>query len=77
MQVFGIGLRELMKTQAHTEGVAANRRPAGQSDGSDNLSAAVAADRAFPAVVAEFGSFGKIFVSDCSHPQRKSVWPNI
>ena len=21
--------------------------------------------------------FGKIFVSDCSHSQRKSVWPNI
>ena len=32
---------------------AANRRPAGQSDGSDNLSAIVAADRAFPAAVAE------------------------
>jgi hypothetical protein len=22
-------------------------------------------------------TLGKIFVSDCSHPQRKSVWPNI
>jgi hypothetical protein len=32
---------------------AANRRPAGQSGGSDNLSATVAADRAFPAAVAE------------------------
>ena len=32
---------------------AANRRPAGQSDGSDNLPAIVAADRAFPAAVAE------------------------
>ena len=30
-----------------------NRRSAGQSDGSDNLSATVAADRAFPAAVAE------------------------
>ena len=30
-----------------------NRRPAGQSDGSDNLSAIIAADRAFPAAVAE------------------------
>ncbi len=30
------------------------RRPAGQSDGSDNLSATLAADRAFPAAVAEF-----------------------
>ncbi len=34
----------------------ANRRPAGQSDGSDNLSATVAADRAFPAVVADLTS---------------------
>lgn len=32
---------------------AANRRPAGQSDGSSNLSAIVAADRTFPAPVAE------------------------
>jgi len=32
---------------------ALQRRPAGQSDGSDNLSAIVAADRAFPAAVAE------------------------
>jgi hypothetical protein len=32
-----------------------NRRPALQSDGSDNLSAIVAADRAFPAAVAELG----------------------
>ena len=31
----------------------ANRRPAGQSDGSGNLFATVAADRAFPAAVAE------------------------
>ena len=36
---------------------AANRRPAGQSDGSDNLSAIVAADRAFPAAVAEVGRY--------------------
>ena len=39
-------------------GAAANRRHAGQSDGSDNLSATVAADRAFPATVAELGSLG-------------------
>ena len=32
---------------------ASNRRPAGQSDGLDNLFAIVAADRAFPAAVAE------------------------
>ena len=35
------------------QGAAANRRPAWQSDGSDNLAAIVAADRAFPAAVAE------------------------
>ena len=34
---------------------AANRRPAGQSNGSGNLSAIVAVDRAFPAAVAELG----------------------
>ncbi len=34
---------------------AANHRPAGQLDGSDNLAAIVAADRAFPAAVAELG----------------------
>jgi hypothetical protein len=33
-----------------------NRRPAGQSDGSGNLFAIVAADRAFPAAVAELTS---------------------
>jgi hypothetical protein len=37
------------------QSAAANRRPAGQSDGSDNLFATVAADRAFPAAVAELG----------------------
>ena len=36
-------------------GAAANRRPAGQSSGSGNLFATVAADRAFPAAVAELG----------------------
>jgi len=35
------------------KGAAANRRPAGQLDGSGNLPAIVAADRAFPAAVAE------------------------
>jgi len=35
------------------QGAAANRRPAGLSDGSDNLSVIVGADRAFPAAVAE------------------------
>ena len=37
------------------QGAAANRRPARQSDGSDNLSAMVAVDRTFPAAVAELG----------------------
>lgn len=37
------------------EGDAADRRPARQSVGSDNLSAIVAAVRAFPAAVAEIG----------------------
>ena len=37
------------------QSAAANRRPAGQADGSGNLSAIVAADRAFPAAVAELG----------------------
>jgi hypothetical protein len=37
------------------QSAAANRRPAGQLDGSDNLFATVAADRAFPAAVAELG----------------------
>jgi hypothetical protein len=37
------------------QGAAANRRPAGQPDGADNLFATVATDRAFPAAVAELG----------------------
>jgi hypothetical protein len=37
------------------QGAAVNRRPAGQSSGSANLSAALAADRGFPAAVAELG----------------------
>ena len=35
------------------QSAAANRRPAGQSDGSGNLVAIIAGDRAFPAAVAE------------------------
>jgi len=34
-----------MTTRRPNNGVEANRRPAGQSDGSDNLSATLAADR--------------------------------
>jgi len=37
------------------QSAAANRRPAAQADGSGNLFAIVAADRAFPAAVAELG----------------------
>ena len=39
--------------QSSNQCAAANRRPAGQSSGSGNLSATLAADRAFPAAVAE------------------------
>jgi hypothetical protein len=44
-----------LQTQLPKNVPAANRRPAGQSDGSGNSSAIVAADRAFPAAVAELG----------------------
>ena len=44
-----------MSTTPPNQSAAANRRPAGHSDGSDNLAALVASDRAFPAVVAELG----------------------
>jgi hypothetical protein len=48
--------RQARRTAAgFNKSAAANRRPALQSDGSDNLSAIVAADRAFPAAVAELG----------------------
>jgi len=43
-----------LKTRSN-QSAAANRRPAGQLDGSGNLAATVAADRAFPAAVAELG----------------------
>ena len=42
-----------VKVLKSNKSAAANRRPAGQSDGSDNMSAIVAADPAFPAAVAE------------------------
>jgi hypothetical protein len=50
-----VGLPLLMKrwSMMPNQGAAANRRPARQSDGSGSLSAIVAADRAFPAAVAE------------------------
>ena len=40
-------------TMLHNNGAAANRRPAGRSGGSCNLSVIIAADRAVPAAVAE------------------------
>jgi len=43
-------------TLTPNQSAAANRRPAGQADGSGNLSATIAADRAFPVAVAELGS---------------------
>lgn len=45
---------ETSMTQAN-KSAAANRRPALQSDGSDNLSAIVAVDPAIPAAIAELG----------------------
>jgi hypothetical protein len=45
---------------------ALQRRPAGQSDGSDNLSAIVAADRAFPAAVAELGRSASTHAPDAA-----------
>ena len=45
---------ETSMTQAN-KSAAANRRAGGQSDGSDNLSAIVAVDQAFPPTVAELG----------------------
>ena len=53
-----IGAASLFRDERQTtrwpnQSAAANRRPAGQADGSDDLSATIAADRAFPAAVAE------------------------
>ena len=45
----------VVRFSSPNQGAAANRRPAGQSDGSGSLAATVAADRAFPAAVAELG----------------------
>ena len=46
-----------MRHQTPNQGAAAYRTPADQSNGSDNLSATVAADRKFPAAVAELGRY--------------------
>jgi len=42
-----------MSDRSPNQGAAANLRTAGQSDGSNNLSAPLAAARAFPATVVE------------------------
>ena len=47
--------RKRKRTMMPNQSAAANRRPAGQLDGSGNLFATVAAARAFPAAVAELG----------------------
>jgi len=44
-----------MRIVSPNQGAAANRRPALRAGGSENLAATVAADRAFPAAVAELG----------------------
>jgi hypothetical protein len=54
-QIADLVLKHVTETLTPNKCAAANRRPAGQSDGSGNLSAIVAADRAFPAAVAELG----------------------
>jgi hypothetical protein len=50
---YGLLVTAYLWKMMSNQGAASNRRPAGQSDGSDNLSATIAADRAFPAAVAE------------------------
>jgi hypothetical protein len=49
-----------------------NRHPAGQSDGSGNLAAIVAADRAFPAAV-ELGSLAVITLAQQQRETRKET----
>ncbi len=48
-------MRQTTRNRWPNQSAAANRRPAGQADRSGNLFATVAADRAFPAAVAELG----------------------
>ena len=52
---------------------AANRRPAGQSDGSDNLSTIFAADRAFPAAVAELESLDECHTTTRQRRRRPAL----
>jgi hypothetical protein len=53
------------------QSAAANRRHAGQLDGSGNLLATIAADRAFPAAVAELGTLGH-FAHDAIHQRHET-----
>jgi hypothetical protein len=57
------------------QGAAANRRPARRSEGSGNLPAIVAADRAFPAAVAELGSLGHFVRHAKIHSHRSRTEP--
>jgi hypothetical protein len=50
-----VGDQNDFKMMTPNQGAASNRRPAGRADRSDNLSAIVAADRAFPAAIPDLG----------------------
>ena len=52
-KLFGSILMSISLRMESNQSAAANGRPAGQANGSNNLLATVAADRAFPAAVAE------------------------
>ena len=54
----GIEGRVTMRVEMANQGAPANRRPAEQSERSGNVPATVAADRAFPAALAELTSEG-------------------
>ncbi len=48
-----------MRFSQANQSAAANRRPAGQLNGSDNLTATVATERAFPTAVAELDRYAR------------------
>ena len=65
-----------MTTTWFNQSAAANRRPTEQSGGSGNLSATVAADRAFPVVVAGLGRLAlgpklRLGMRESSNPTRQ------
>lgn len=45
----------VLSIESLNQSASANRRPTGKTDGSGNLAATVATDRAFPVIVAGFG----------------------